>query len=176
MTSSSNEDSGVSETGSKVLIPSRLKSALALAGWLSLCFGAASLGAVFMPGEWYAALKKPSWNPPGWIFGPVWTALYTMMAVAAWLVWRQGGFAAQPRPLALFLAQLVLNAAWTPLFFGLHRPGIAFVEMVLLWLAIAATFTAFRPVSRVAAWLIVPYCAWVSFAAVLNFTLWRLNP
>ena len=155
--------------------PPALRLALALAGWLFLCFSAASLGAFFMPGEWYATLNKPTWNPPGWIFGPVWSALYAMMAVAAWLVWKRGGFVAQRRPLALFLAQLVLNAAWTPLFFGLHWPGIAFAEIVMLWLAIAVTLAAFRPVSRAAAWLLVPYLAWVSFAAFLNFTLWRLN-
>lgn len=148
---------------------------LALGGWLLLCFAAAAMGGLFMPGEWYASLKKPSWNPPGWIFGPVWTALYTMMAVAAWLVWKRGGFSAQRRALALFLAQLALNAVWTPLFFGLHRPGVAFAEILLLWLAIAATLTAFRPVSRVAAWLLAPYLAWVSFAAALNYALWRLN-
>jgi tryptophan-rich sensory protein len=148
---------------------------LALAGWLLLCFAAASLGGLFMPGEWHENLKKPSWNPPGWLFGPVWTALYTMMAVAAWLVWKQGGFAAQRRPLTLFLVQLALNAAWTPLFFGLHWLGVAFAEIVLLWLAIAATVATFRPVSRTAMWLLVPYLAWVSFAAVLNFTLWRMN-
>lgn len=148
---------------------------LALAGWVLLCFAAASVGGLFMPGEWYAGLKKPSWNPPAWVFGPVWTALYTMMAVAAWLVWKRGGFAAQRRPLALFLVQLALNAAWTPLFFGLHWTGVAFAEIVLLWLAIAATIAAFRPVSRVAAWLLVPYLTWVGFAAVLNFTLWHLN-
>ena len=167
---------GVNRPEARTTSPSKLKVVLALVGWLALCFGAASLGAIFMPGEWYATLKKPSWNPPGWIFGPVWSALYTMMAVAAWLVWKRGGFVAQRRPLAQFLAQLVLNAAWTPLFFGLHRPGIAFVEIVLLWLAIAATLTAFQPVSRVAAWLLAPYLAWVSFAAALNFTLWQLNP
>ena len=155
--------------------PFATRRALALAGWLVLCYSAASLGAVLMPGEWYASLKKPSWNPPGWIFGPVWSALYSMMAVSAWLVWKRGGFVAQRRPLALFLAQIVLNATWTPLFFGLHRPGIAFVEIVLLWLAIAATFAAFRPVSRVAAWLLAPYLVWVSFATMLNFALWRLN-
>ena len=149
---------------------------LALAGWLLVCFAAATMGGLFMPGEWYASLKKPSWNPPGWVFGPVWTALYTMMAVAAWLVWRHGGWAAQRRPLGLFLAQLALNAAWTPLFFGLHWPGVAFFEIVLLWLAIAATIAAFRPVSRAAMGLLMPYLAWVSFAAALNFTLWRLNP
>lgn len=149
---------------------------LALAGWVVLCFAAAAMGGLFMPGEWYALLRKPSWNPPGWVFGPVWTALYTMMAVAAWLVWRRGGFATQRRPLALFLLQLALNAAWTPLFFGLKQPGWAFTEIVLLWLAITATLIAFRHVNRVAAWLLAPYLAWVSFAAALNFTLWRLNP
>jgi len=154
---------------------SRSRTVLGLCGWLVVCFAAASLGAVFMPGEWYAALRKPAWNPPGWVFGPVWSALYAMMAVAAWLVWKRGGFVAQRRPLALFLAQLVLNAAWTPLFFGLHRPGLAFAEILLLWLAIVATLAAFRPVSRTAAWLLAPYLAWVSFAAVLNGTLWRLN-
>jgi tryptophan-rich sensory protein len=148
---------------------------LALAGWLLACFAAASLGGVFMPGEWYAALKKPAWNPPGWIFGPVWTALYTMMAVAAWLVWQRGGFVSQRRPLTLFLAQLALNAAWTPLFFGLHFPGLAFAELMLLWAAIAATLASFRGVSRAASWLFAPYLAWVSFAAALNFALWRLN-
>ncbi|MBM3878024.1 MAG: tryptophan-rich sensory protein [Verrucomicrobia bacterium] len=142
---------------------------------MAICFVAPALGIFAMPGEWYASLRKPSWNPPGWIFGPVWTALYAMMAVAAWLVWRRGGFAAQRRALTMFLVQLALNAAWTPLFFGLHWPGVAFAEIVLLWLAIVATLFAFRPVSRVAAWLLVPYLAWVSFAAVLNFELWRLN-
>jgi len=151
------------------------RTLLALAGWLSLSLAAASLGAFFGPGDWYASLEKPWWNPPGWIFGPVWTALYTMMAVAAWLVWRQGGWGKQSKPLLFFLAQLALNALWTPLFFGLHRPRVAFAEIVLLWLAIVATLTAFRPVSRLAAWLLAPYLAWVSFAAALNFTLWCLN-
>ena len=154
---------------------SRAASLLGLAGWLVACFGAAALGAVFMPGDWYAALKKPAWNPPGWIFGPVWTALYTMMAVAAWLVWKRGGFAAQRRPLTIFLVQLALNAAWTPLFFGLHWTGVAFAEIVLLWFSIAATFAAFRPVSPIAAGLLTPYLGWVGFAAILNGALWRMN-
>lgn len=154
---------------------SSLRSMLAMGGWLLASFGAAASGGFFMPGEWYAALKKPAWNPPGWVFGPVWTALYVMMAVAAWRVWRQGGWAAQRRPLRLFLLQLALNAAWTPLFFGLQWPGVAFAEIVMLWLAIAATHSAFRHVCRSAAWLLVPYWIWVTFAAVLNFTLWRLN-
>ncbi len=148
---------------------------LALVGWILFCFAAASLGALFMPGPWYASLKKPSWNPPAWIFGPVWTALYAMMGVAAWLLWRCDGWAGQRRPLLLFIVQLTLNAAWSPLFFGLHRPDLAFAEIVLLWLAIAATVAVFWPVNRAAACLLVPYFAWVSFAAALNFTLWRLN-
>ncbi len=155
--------------------PSRLGSATGLIASLLLCFAAAAMGGLFPPDGWYAGLNKPSWNPSARLFGPVWSALYTMMAVAAWLVWKRGGFVAQRRPLSLFLVQLALNAAWTPLFFGLHWPGLAFAEIVLLWLAIAATLTAFRPVSRTAAWLLVPYLAWVSFAAFLNFTLWRLN-
>jgi benzodiazapine receptor len=124
---------------------SRGKMILGLCGWLLLCFAAASPGAVFMPGEWFAALKKPAWNPPSWIFGPVWTALYAMMAAAAWLVWQRGGWKEQRKPLLIFLAQLAFNALWTPLFFGLHRPGVAFAEIVLLWLAIVATLVAFRP-------------------------------
>ncbi len=151
------------------------RPALALAAWLVLCFASATLGGLFPPGDWYASLKKPAWNPPGWVFGPVWTALYTMMAVAAWLVWRRGGFVAQRQPLLLFLGQLALNAAWTPLFFGWHWPGVAFAEIMLLWLAIGATLFRFRAVSHIAAGLLAPYWAWVSFAAVLNFTLWRLN-
>lgn len=98
------------------------------------------------------------------------------MAVSAWLVWQQGGFARQRRALTLFLVQLVLNAAWSPLFFGLKQPGIAFAEILLLWLAIAATLLSFHRIHRIAAWLLVPYIAWVSFAAFLNGVLWQLNP
>jgi len=151
------------------------KTILGFIAWLLVCFAAAATGAMFMPGEWYESLNKPAWNPPGWIFGPVWTALYAMMAVSAWLVWKRGGFATQRRPLGLFLVQLALNALWTPLFFGLRQPGMAFAEILLLWVAILMTLLAFRPVSRAAAWLLVPYLAWVSFAAVLNGTIWRLN-
>ncbi len=156
--------------------PSGFRSALAFAGWMLACYASAAMGGLFMPGEWYASLQKPSWNPPGWIFGPVWTTLYTMMAVAAWMVWRRGGWGKQRKPLLIFVVQLALNALWTPLFFGLHQPGLAFTEIVLLWLAIVATIMVFGPVSRTAMLLLVPYLAWVSFAAALNFTLWRLNP
>jgi tryptophan-rich sensory protein len=143
---------------------------------LAVCFSASVLGAFFTPGDWYAQLNKPSWNPPGWVFGPIWTLLYVMMAVAAWRVWNQGGFASQRRPLGLFFLQLALNAAWTPLFFGLRQPGIAFAEIVVLWMAIAGTIVAFRRADKIAAALLLPYLAWVSFASALNFSLWRLNP
>jgi len=149
---------------------------LALCLWVVLCFATAVPAAWFPPAEWYLALDKPDWHPPSWVFGPVWSTLYVMMAVAAWLVWRRGGFAGQRRALGLFLVQLALNAAWSPLFFGLKRPDIAFAEILLLWLAIAFTLHAFWRVHRPAAWLLVPYIAWVSFAAFLNGTLWRLNP
>ena len=146
-----------------------------LAGWILLCFTAPAIGGFFLPGEWYASIKKPAWNPPNWIFGPVWKALYLMMACAAWLVWRRGGWAAQRRVLGIFLVQLALNAAWTPLFFGLHWPGLAFAEIVLLWLTILATMFSFHAANRRAAWLLAPYLAWVTFATGLNFELWRLN-
>ena len=143
-----------------------------------ICFAAAGLGAAVttpqIPG-WYAALAKPAWNPPDWIFGPVWSLLYLMMAVAAWVVWRRAGFAAAKLPLALFAIQLALNSLWSVLFFGLHKPGAAAVEIVLLWAAILATFITFRRQSRWASGLLVPYLAWVSFAGVLNIMIWRLN-
>jgi benzodiazapine receptor len=159
------------------LAPYRKQSStvLGLLGWLLLCFAAAAVGGLFPPGEWYAQLAKPAWNPPSWIFGPVWTALYAMMAVAAWLVWREDGFRARARPLGLFLLQLTLNAAWSPLFFGLKSPALAFVVIVLLWRAILATLQAFWRANRISGALLLPYLGWVTFAAVLNFTLWRLN-
>lgn len=122
--------------------PSAARSARALVGWLVLAFAAAALGGFFRPGEWFATLSKPSWNPPGWIFAPVWTALYTIMAVAAWLVWRRGGFAGQRGALSLFLVQLFFNALWSPLFFGLHEPALAFADIVLLWLALLGTVSS----------------------------------
>ncbi len=146
-----------------------------LGGWIAACFTAAAVGSLFPPGAWYAQLDKPPFNPPSWIFAPVWTALYLGMAVAAWLVWRRGGFAGAPVALGLFVAQLLLNGAWSWLFFGLHRPGLALAEILVLWALIAATLVAFWAQSRAAGLLFVPYLAWVSFASVLNVALWRLN-
>ena len=154
---------------------SPLRSAVGLVGWLLLSFAAAAFGSFFTPGDWYAALRKPAWNPPNWIFGPVWSVLYIMMAVSAWLVWRRGGFRSNSRPLAFFQIQLLLNAVWSWLFFGLQHPALAFAEILLLWLAIVGTILAFVRVHRLAAWLLSPYLAWVTFATALNFILWRLN-
>ncbi len=147
----------------------------ALAGWLVLCLVASGTAVFVSTGGWYAALHKPAWNPPAWLFGPVWTLLYLMMAVAAWLVWCEGGWKAQGRALGLFVGQWLLNTLWTPLFFGLHLAGPAFGEIVVLWLVLAVTLHAFWRVRRVAGILLLPYLAWVSFAAALNFALWRLN-
>ena len=146
-----------------------------LAGFLVVTFGVATVGGIATSGSvrsWYPTLTKPAWNPPGWVFGPVWTALYAMMAVAAWLVWRQAGWGGA---LALFGMQLALNAAWSPLFFGLHRIDLALGDIVLMWAAIVATMVAFWKVTPAAGWLFVPYLLWVTFATALNFALWRLN-
>jgi len=155
--------------------PAAGRQVIALAAWLLFCFVAAGTAVFVSTDGWYAALHKPAWNPPAWIFGPAWSLLYALMAVAAWLVWREGGWKAQGRTLGLFLLQWLLNALWTPLFFVLHRPGIAFAEIVLLWLVLAATLVSFWRVRHVAGILLVPYLAWVSFAAALNFTIWRMN-
>jgi tryptophan-rich sensory protein len=154
-----------------------MTSLLGLLAFIGLCFLTALSGAFFMPGEWYRGLRKPSWNPPDWAFAPAWTVLYIMIAVSGWMVWRQAGsVGAAAFPLAVYLVQLLFNAGWSAVFFGLKRPDLAFVEVVGLWLSILATIIVFWPVSTTAALLLLPYLAWVSFAATLNFTIWRLNP
>lgn len=151
------------------------RQAVGLVLWIVAAAAAGFVGSRFMPGEWYAELAKPSWNPPSAVFGPVWSTLYLMMGVAAWLVWRKVGWAGAPLALGLFALQLVLNALWSYLFFGLHQPALAFVDIVLLWLAILATTAAFWRVSTPAAVLLLPYLCWVTFAGALNLQLWRLN-
>ena len=143
--------------------------------WVALCFGVAGFSAQYTPGAWYQQLAKPGFTPPDWVFGPVWTILYLMMAVAAWLVWRERGFGGARLALSLFALQLVLNGLWSYIFFGLKQPDLAFGEIVLLWLAISATLLAFRRLVPVAGLLLAPYWLWVSFAAVLNYALWRMN-
>lgn len=143
--------------------------------WALLPFLAAFGGAAFPPDAWFAALAKPSWQPPNWLFGPVWTTLYLMMGIAAGLVWRRGPAPAVRGALAIYAMQLVLNALWTPAFFGAHALGAALVVIVVLWIAIALTIIRFWSIHRVAAALLLPYLAWVSFATALNAELWSLN-
>lgn len=152
-----------------------MKSAIGLTVWLAITFAAAWMGSRHMPGEWYASLAKPSWNPPNWIFAPVWSVLYVLMGVAAWLVWRRAGFSGAGTALGLFAVQLMLNALWSYLFFGLHRIDLALLDIVILWAAILAVTVLFWRVHKWAGGLMLPYIAWVSFASLLNVVLWRLN-
>lgn len=151
---------------------------LGLAVSLAICFAAAGVGGYWTSlglAGWYPSLRKPAWTPPNWVFGPVWTLLYLAMAAAAWRVWRRAGLRGGRIPLALFVLQLALNAAWTGIFFALRAPWAAFVEVVLFWLAILLTLWAFWRVDRAAGVLIVPYLGWVSFAAALNFAIAMAN-
>jgi len=158
-------------------VTGRAARVLNLAAWIALCFSAAAVGGLVQTGSagWYRGLVKPPFNPPAWVFGPVWTLLYLMMAVAAWRVWplrpRPGGRLA----VGLFLGQLALNAAWTPVFFGLHRIAAALGVLLALWAALGACVVAFLRLDRLAGQLLLPYWAWVSFAGILNASLWWLN-
>lgn len=145
-----------------------------LVGFFVLCFVVAAFGAQFTPGEWYAGLNKPSWNPPNWIFGPVWTALYAAMAVAGWLISKSNS-TEKKTALIVFGIQLLLNGVWSWLFFGLNRPDLAFAEIVVLAASITICLVLFWRINRLAGLLLAPYLAWVSFAAFLNFTIWQLN-
>ena len=143
--------------------------------FLALNFAAASSGALFQPGPWYDTLRKPSWNPPKWAFPVVWSVLYLMIAVAGWLVWLEAGFFGAWLALAVYLIQLILNALWSAIFFGLRRMDLASLEVLALWLSIAVTIALFWPISSTAAVLMVPYLVWVTIAAALNWTVWRMN-
>lgn len=155
-----------------------LTQALGLLAWLGLCALAAAAGAAasVQAGSFYAALQRPDWAPPGWLFGPVWTALYVLMALAAWQVWRAAPLVRSGWALPLFVAQLALNALWTWLFFGWQLGAWAFADVLALWLLILLCVLSFARVSRRAAALLLPYLAWVSFASVLTWAVWRANP
>jgi len=152
-------------------------SGIALAVFIGASLAAGAIGSLFTfdgLSSWYGQLNKPSWNPPSWIFGPVWTFLYVAMGVAAWRVWRERGLEALP--MGLFAVQLVLNAAWSWLFFGLRSLAAPFAEIIVLWLVIAAITVVFWQRDRFAGVLFLPYLAWTTFAAILNFTIMRMNP
>lgn len=154
------------------------KDILGLLAWLGLCFIAAAIGSVasIQAGPFYMQLVRPEWAPPPGVFGPVWSVLYAMMGISAWLVWRVGGFHAARTALLLFLAQLAVNVLWSWLFFGWHRGALAFADILLLWVLIAATLITFWRLRPLAGALLLPYWLWVSFAAVLNYAIWQLNP
>ena len=151
---------------------------IGLLAWFAISFAAAGLGAAASvhAGPFYAQLARPAWAPPASLFGPVWTVLYALMAIAAWSVWRVAGFGAARAALGLFLVQLAANALWSWLFFGWHRGALAFADILLLWVLIAATLLAFWRIRPLAGALLLPYLAWVSFAAVLNVAVWQANP
>jgi tryptophan-rich sensory protein len=154
---------------------SRRRDILGLAAFVVLCFGVSLLGGrATLPAlaHWYPELAKPAWTPPPWVFGPVWTLVYPMLAVAGWLAWREGR---SHRAVLIYMLQLALNAAWPWIFFGERRIGWALVCVVVMWLAILGTLAAFWRVSRTAAILLVPYLGWVAFAAALNAALWWMN-
>ncbi len=151
---------------------------IGLCVFIAICFAAAAIGSWFTAASvksWYPMLMKPAGTPPAWVFGPVWSTLYVLMGMAAWLVWKQRSAADVTVALAVFFTQLAINATWSFVFFGLRRPGLALLEILVLLAAIIATMTSFAPLSRLAFWLMTPYAAWVSYATFLNFGIWRLN-
>lgn len=151
---------------------------LALIGWIALAQLAGALGSFASIGarDFYAELVKPAWAPPGAVFGPVWLALYTLMGIAAWLVWRERERAPTRNALTLFVAQLVINAGWSWAFFRLQAGGIAFAWIVVMIVFVVATMIAFARIRPLATWLLAPYLAWITFAAALNYALWQANP
>ena len=143
-----------------------------------VCFAAGAVGGLATASSvdsWYTTINKPKWNPPGWVFGPVWSALYLMMGISAWLVWKNSSLKESKLALGWFGFHLLLNILWSIIFFGLKQPGWAVIEITALWLSIAIAIVLFFRYSKLAAGLLVPYWLWVSFASVLNYTIWSLN-
>lgn len=154
-----------------------MKGWQSLIAWLLLSLASGAVGALATRSarEFYGGLAKPTWAPPGWLFGPVWTTLYVLMGIAAWLVWRKGGWSGASGALTLFVAQLACNALWSWIFFAWRRGALAFAEIIVLLVLIVATMAAFARVHRVAALLLVPYLGWVLFASALTLSVWRAN-
>ena len=154
------------------------RDVVGLLAFVGVCVAISAIGGLITAqsvGTWYQSLRKPSFNPPDWLFAPVWTSLYLAVAIAGWRVWRKVGLAGAPAAMASYGLQLALNLAWSFLFFGGRMIGAALADCMTLLVAIVLNAALFRPIDRLAAWLLVPYAAWVAFAAVLNFALWRAN-
>lgn len=158
--------------------PAKRAQMAGLVGWLVVVFMAAAIGAAasVQAGPFYAQIARPGWAPPPSVFGPVWTVLYVLMGIAAWLAWRVGGFRPARSALTLFLVQLALNALWSWLFFGWHRGALAFADIMLLWAMLIATVIRFWRIRPLSGALLLPYLLWVSFASALNYSVWQLNP
>jgi tryptophan-rich sensory protein len=154
------------------------KRLFGLVGWLAVSFAAAAIGGMASAdaGEFYEQLSRPAWAPPSWVFAPVWTLLYLLMGVAAWLVWRERGFRRARTALLLFLMQLAVNALWTWLFFAWHLGALAFGEVLILWILVLCTVLVFWRVRPMAGALLIPYLGWVSFASALTYAIWQRNP
>lgn len=159
------------------MVPKK-KQIIGLVIWLAVCFITAAIGAIASvdAGSFYLELTRPEWAPPSNWFGPVWTVLYILMGIAAWLVWRVGGFGTARTALTLFLVQLVANALWSWLFFAWHLGALAFTDILVLWVLIIATIIAFWRIRPLAGAILIPYLLWVSFAAAFNYSVWQLNP
>jgi benzodiazapine receptor len=152
-----------------------IPSTLALILSLVLVAAVAGFGSRFAPSPWYTDLAKPAWTPPNWLFGPAWTILYILMAVAAWLVWRQSEHPGTRSALISYIVQLILNGLWSWIFLGQQRIGLALLDLLILWIAVLATLILFLRVHRRYGLLLLPYLAWITFAGALNLAIWRLN-
>jgi benzodiazapine receptor len=153
----------------------RTNDALGLFFWVILTFSVAYVSSQFEPGTWYGTISKPSWTPPGWVFGPVWSLLYLAMSVSAWLVWRHRKRESVVLPLGLYVLQLIVNGLWSWLFFGRQLIGVALIDLLVLVLLVIVTSATFFRVNRKAGVLLIPYLLWICFAAALNFQIWSLN-
>ncbi len=152
-----------------------MKKGLTLVGWIFICSLAGIFGAQFEPGQWYEMLAKPAWTPPDWVFPVVWPILYILMGISAWLLWRMENVSLTGTEFTWFFVQLILNALWSWIFFGMHHVATALAEILLLWTAILFTIFLFWNRNRLAGILLIPYLLWVSYASALNFSIWQLN-
>ena len=157
------------------MVSRRTNDLLGLLFWLLVTFGVAYIASQFEPGQWYGTISKPSWTPPGWIFGPVWGLLYLAMSISAWLVWRKAGRVSMSAPIGFYVSQLIVNGLWSWFFFGRQWIGVALIDLILLVILVAVTLVLFLRTDRRAGFLLIPYFLWICFAMALNFQIWRLN-
>jgi tryptophan-rich sensory protein len=151
------------------------KKIIGLIGWIVICSLAGIFGAQFEPGTWYESLQKPSWTPPNWVFPVIWPILYIMMGISAWLMWKMKEVSIRSTEFTWFFVQLILNALWSWVFFGMHLISTGLAEVFLLWISLVFTILLFWNKNRTAGLLLIPYLLWISYASALNFAIWQLN-